>query len=100
MKNPPAFMNYLFWDTALSGIDIKKNKTFIIERALKLGRPEQIRWTLNNYTKREISKVLENSVNIDPKTANYWAIHFGLKKGDIRCLRKQSTKRFPIWRNL
>jgi hypothetical protein len=100
MKNLPSLMNYLFWDTSLSGIDIKKDKTFIIERALKLGRPEQIHWILNNYTKREISCVLKNSVNIDPKTANYWAIHFGMKRSDVRCLRKPSTKRFPVWRNL
>ena len=93
-------MNYLFWDTDLSRVDIKKNKTFIIERALKLGRPEQIRWILTNYTKHEISRVLKNSVNIDQKTANYWAIHFGMKRSDVRCLKKPSTKRFPVWRNL
>lgn len=93
-------MNYLFWDTDLSAIDVKNHKTYIIERALKFGRPEQIRWILTNYTKHEISHVLKNSVNIDPKTANYWAIHFEMKNGDIRCLRKQSTKKFPPWRNL
>ena len=78
----------LFWDVNLSTLDKNTHKRFIIERILKYGRPESIKWLLANYTEQEIIEVVKLSKNIDRKTANYWAIHYHIPKEEVLCLNR------------
>jgi hypothetical protein len=82
------FLKDMFWDIDIESIDLKKNKKFVIERILKYGLTEQISWLLKNYNKQSIVKVVKNSKNIDKVTANYWAIHFNIKREEIMCLKR------------
>ncbi len=85
----PEYFKVLFWDTDFTKIRQAKHKFCIIERSLKLGRPEHIRWILDNYSRREIVSVVKKSSNLDRKTANYWALHYKIPKKAIKCLNRQ-----------
>ncbi len=78
-----------FWDVDMKSLDTVKNKRFIIERLLRYGRPEQIKWMLARYSDREIIEVVKSSRTIDKKTANYWALHYHLLPKEVVCLNRQ-----------
>ena len=79
----------MFWDIDIERIDLKKNKEFVIERILEYGFTGQVSWLLKNYSRQSIIEVVKKSRNIDKITANYWAIHFHIKKEEILCLKRQ-----------
>jgi hypothetical protein len=83
-----------FWDVAIETIDIKKNGKFVIERLLRFGRPEEVRWILRHYTSQEIVDVIKQSKTIDARSASYWAAHFTIARKEIACLNPRSTDRF------
>lgn len=64
----------LFWDADWSKIDLKKHKTYVIERILELGDVDAVRWLFSAYSDAEIRTVLKTSRNISAKSTNYWSI--------------------------
>lgn len=78
----------LFWDTDKKTLDLSKHKRFIIERVLRFGILSDIKWLLSVYNDQEIIEVLKTSKNIDRKTANFWAIHYGLDRDEVLCLNR------------
>ena len=73
-------MKAFFWDVDINAIDPVRHKRFIIERLLRFGTPKEVCWVLENYSSTEIVEVIKKSRNLDPKTANFWAIHFDIPK--------------------
>ncbi len=84
----PERLRPFFWDVDISTVDVYKHKRFIIERLLKYGTSEEIKWLLKTYQDSDIIETLKISKNIDRKTANYWALHYGIKKEEVACLRE------------
>jgi len=93
-NNIPAFIQSLFWDVSLEQVDKTKHQRFIIERILNFGRPEHIRWLLQQFSEAAIISILKKSKIIDKKTANFWALHFNINRKKILCFNKQSTNGF------
>ena len=80
-----------FWDVDIDRLHIKQHGNFIIERLLKFGRPEQVRWVLTHYPADAIIAAVKKSKNIDRKTALYWALHYKIDRKKIVCLNRQLT---------
>jgi hypothetical protein len=78
----------LFWDTDKNNLDFSKHKRFIIERILRFGMLSDIKWLLSFYNEQEIIGVVKTSKSIDKKTANFWAIHYGIDKDEVLCLNR------------
>jgi len=78
----------LFWDTDKNNLDIWSHKRFIIERVLQFGMPNDIKWLLSIYSEKDIIDVVKKSKSIDKKTANFWAIHYGIDKDEVLCLNR------------
>ena len=83
-----SFSHHLLWDVDRSKLDINLHKTFIIERVLRYGLPEDVRWLLKTYSEEDLVKTIKSSKNIDRKTANYWTLHLNIKKEDVLCLNR------------
>jgi len=79
---------YLFWDIDQDTLDLHRHKRFIIERMLQYGRPEDIHWLLDHYSKDDIVDVIKRSKTIDRKTASYWSIHYHIPEKEILCLNR------------
>ena len=80
-----------FRDVDIRSLDTVKNKKFIIERLLRYGRPEQIKWMIARYSDSEIVEVVKSSRTIDKKTANYWALHYNILPNEVLCLNRPLT---------
>ncbi len=78
----------LFWDVDPALLDLEKHFIFIIERILSLGRPKEIGWLLSIFPPGKIILVVKKSRKLSKKTANYWALHFGIPKEDVACFKR------------
>jgi hypothetical protein len=68
-------MNYrrtLFWDTKPENIDKTKNKRYIIERVLEFGDDKEVRMIFQEYDKKDIFSVANNSRSLSPQTKALW----------------------------
>jgi len=86
-------MKAFFWDVDINAIDPVRHKRFIIERLLGFGTPKEVCWVLENYSSTEIVAIIKKSRNLDPKTANFWAIHFDIPQEEVRCLKMPPAPR-------
>lgn len=82
---------YIFWDVDPKDIDPQRHKRFIIARVLCFGLPQDVNYILEYYPEDNIIDTIKHSRLLDRKTATFWAIHFGLPKEEIRCLKLQSN---------
>lgn len=69
-----------FWDVDLRSINIKKHKSFILERILEMGDSEAVRWMRKNFSEQDILSVLKNSRRISKKSFNFWILVLGEKR--------------------
>lgn len=83
-----TLLTEVLWDSVVDDIQNELNKMTIIERILQFGRPEHIRFMTDKYSKKDIRRVVRESVNIDRKTASYWSIRYEIPKKEIVCLKK------------
>ena len=77
------FSPYLFWDTEVSAIDLKKHKRYIIERVLMKGKLEDVYLILKIYSTSEIKEAIKQSKELDAKTAHFCSLHFGIPLNEI-----------------
>ena len=73
----PAFMQSCLWSYDISKINPQKDQHLIITQAINYGTPQQLRWTLQNYTAAEIKEVV-----IHPTRGIWWRdkLRFWLNK--------------------
>jgi hypothetical protein len=79
-------IKHLLWDVDRNTLDPQKYKKFIIERVLKFGAPKEVRLLLATYVDADIIQAVKSSRNLDRKTANFWAIHYGISLEEVKCL--------------
>lgn len=87
-KTLPTFLKKYFWDIDFAKLDPDKRATYIIERLLEMGDEKAVRWVLQTFKKSEIKKVIRQSRNLSPQTANFWSLILDVNKKDITCLQK------------
>lgn len=76
---------HLFWDVDPLTLDPDKHSTFIIERILRFGLPEDVRAMLEQYSEATVRAVIVRSRHIDRKTAAFWAVHLNIPREEIAC---------------
>lgn len=76
---------HLFWDVDPLTLDLEKHSTFIIERILRFGLPEDVMAMQKYYSDFAIRAVVSHSRHIDRKTASFWAIHLNIPREEIAC---------------
>ena len=92
VKKLPLFLKKYFWDVNFNLLDFKKSKTFILKRVLDRGDDKTLAWMRQNYTNQEIKKLLLNTHDLSPKTANFWALLLGVDKRKVPCLQKPYSR--------
>jgi hypothetical protein len=63
-----------FWDVDPASLDIRRHKTFIIERLLEFGDERSVRWLFSTYSKDEILLVLRASRSLSAKSRYFWRL--------------------------
>lgn len=80
----------IFWDVNLAKNG--KEAPFIIGRILEYGDPDDIKWMFKKFKKSQIKQTVLKNKNISPKSANFWALFFGVPKNKILCLKPSYRK--------
>ncbi len=93
MKTPqvdrlPPFLQRYFWDIDPTALDVSQHPTYVMERLLEYGDPEAVRWLLQRFSQEELAAVVQRSRQLSPRSANFWALYFGVSKEDVRCLSR------------
>jgi len=89
---PPKFLKKYFWDIDVKRSDGKLRSPDTLLRLLEYGDEKAMGWVKKNFTKRQITDVLYRLRNISPKSANFWALGFGINRKKILCLQKPYLK--------
>ena len=76
---------HLFWDVDPLTLDPDQHSSFIIERILRFGLPEDVQCMLEQYSTETIRSVVSHSRRIDRKTASFWSLHLNLPRKEIAC---------------
>ena len=82
-SNEFPFSQYLFWDTPVANIDIKKNKRYVVERVLTRGFLQDFYLLTKMYDTEEIKDALRKSKELDPKTVNFCSHYFNIPKSEM-----------------
>jgi hypothetical protein len=89
----PAFLKRFFWDVDFETIQLPDQESYVIERLLEYGNDAAIRWVRHTFTQESIAAVVRNSRVISRRTANLWAMIFGISREQIRCFSIPSILR-------
>jgi len=54
---------------------------------LEFGNEEAATWIKGLFPESEIKKVIKSDKRLSPKSANFWAIMFGIPIGEIAALK-------------
>lgn len=81
-----------FWDKG--PLNPMRDKYIIIERILEFGTEEEVEIILTYYGTESVKKVVRESRGLSPRTVNYFALLFGLSRGETRCFSDVSHR---IW---
>ncbi len=87
-KEDKERLKVLLWDSDINKASLKKSRKTIVERVLKYGRMDDIRWLLRQYSDDEIIDIVRRSSNLDRRTANYWALRYHIPKSEVKCFQK------------
>lgn len=72
----PDRLAYLFWDTSVRNIHIKKHARSIIMRILELGDTDAVQWMQIVYPGTKVIEVLLTARNLSDKCRNFWKIWY------------------------
>ena len=88
MRSLPKFLKKYFWDIDFDKLDLKTHYQDILVRILEYGDEKAIDWMKRSFTKDDVAEVLFRLRGISPKSANFWALIFGIDRKRILCLQK------------
>ncbi len=78
---------HLFWDIDPLTLDPEIHSSFIMERILRFGLPEDVQLMLKQYSEDSIRDVVIHSRRIDRKTASFWALHLNIPREEVTCFK-------------
>ncbi len=87
MKQIPKHLQTLFWDVNIETFDPLEYPQYTISRILELGDKEAITWMKGIFPESQIEDILKADEKLSPKSANFWAIIFGIPLNEVAALK-------------
>ena len=87
----PNELASLFWDTDLSVFDPAAYPDYTIFRVLEYGDAPAIEWLRTLFAEAEIRRVLRTERRLSPKSANFWALVYGIPTEQVAAFREQPS---------
>lgn len=88
MKQIPVNIQHLFWDVNIETFNPLEFPEYTISRVLEFGNEAAAAWIKELFSEFEIKRVIKSDKRLSPKSANFWAIIFGVPVGEIAALKK------------
>lgn len=87
MKQIPTNLQHLFWDIKIETFNPLEYPEYTISRVLEFGNEEAATWIKGLFSESAIKKVIKTDKRLTPKSANFWALMFGIPLGEITALK-------------
>jgi hypothetical protein len=86
----PKYLRALFWDTELANFDPLAFPTYTIGRVLEYGDKDAVEWLRQTFTEVQIVEVIRTERRLSPRSANFWALVYGLSRDQVAALKLAS----------
>ena len=83
----PRHLQSLFWDTNSETFDAEVYPAYAIERVLEHGNQEAVAWLRRTFSEDQIRDVLRTNRRLTLRSANFWALIFGVSTQDVAALQ-------------
>lgn len=88
MNKIPKYLNYLFWDINIESFDPLEYPQYTIGRFLEFGDEKGLAWIKETFSEEQIKSVIKSGRRLSPKSANFWALVYGIPRCEISILNK------------
>ena len=85
----PSRLRTLFWDTDVETFATEKHPDYTIFRVLELGDDEAVAWLRETFPESEVRRVLQTENRLTEKSANFWALVYGIPSGEVAALNSR-----------
>ena len=86
----PVQVRTLFWDTDLSVFEPASYPDYAIFRVLEFGDESAVAWLRETFSPEEIRRVLSTERRLSPKSAQFWALIYGIPTHEVAALSTTS----------
>lgn len=77
----------MFWDVNLDNFNPASHPDYTIARILELGNEQAIAWMRQTFSDPKIRQVICADRRISRKSANFWALIYGIPSQDVAALK-------------
>lgn len=86
----PQHLRTLFWDVNVDTFNPFAHAVYTIGRVLEYGDDDDVAWLRANFSASEITEVVRHERRLSRRSANFWALLYGIPAGDITALHDGS----------
>ena len=86
----PECLRSLFWDTNLDDFDPLAFPTYTIARILEYGDQDAVAWLRKTFSETQIVKVVRTERRLSRRSANFWALVYGVSPDQVAALKLAS----------
>jgi hypothetical protein len=83
----PSHLHTLFWDVEVSVFEPSEYPDYTILRVLELGDEDAVQWLRASFSEQEILRVLRTERRLSRKSANFWALVYGIPADTVAALQ-------------
>ena len=83
----PQYLHPLFWDVNLANFNPAAYPDYTIARVLEMGDEKAVQWMKENFSEADIKRVIATERRLSRKSANFWALVYGIAPEDVAALR-------------
>ncbi len=83
----PQHLHPLFWDVNLANFNPAAYPGYSIARVLEVGDEKAVKWMKENFSEADIKRVIATERRLSRKSANFWALVYGIAPEDVAALR-------------
>ncbi len=84
----PEDLRPLFWDVNTDLFQPASHPRYTIARILEYGDRRAVAWLRELFTASEIGEVLQTDARLSRRSANFWALVYGIPREEVAALRK------------
>lgn len=93
----PRYLRPCFWDVDQSRFEPRDFPKYSIRRILEHGDGDAVAWLRTSFSDSEITDVIRNDRRLSSKSANFWALVFGIPTSQVKALRGSARPGCAIW---
>ena len=92
----PQSLRTLFWDIDADAFVPEDWPDYSIFRVLEYGDEDAVAWMRRTFPESEIRRVLRSERRLTRKSANFWALVYGIAQDDVSALTEEPS---PFWQH-